>query len=131
MPDATATATVVTPLKPSWQTGEFWLHVLAQLVISAIGIFTAMGGPLDALATALAGASPVLAAIVPLAKAAILSFTAWASLKLSSSYTDVRTDAKVQVAQIQANTAAQVQLPTGMTSGQASALLAQLGQAAK
>lgn len=121
----------VADAKPGYQTSEFWLHILAQAVLAVLGIVTAIGGPLDAIATSLAGSNPILAAVVPLAKAAILAVIAWASGKLSTAYTVARSDVKTQVAQIQANTAAQVQLPTGMTSGQASLLLAQLGQAAK
>lgn len=124
MPDTTTPAAPVT--KPGWQTSEFWLSALAGLAIAIIGWVTASGGLVDSLTTSLSSTSPVLAAIIPLAKVAVLTGLAWVAKELATEYQANRSD--VKVAQIQANTATQVAsaLPSGSTAAQVAAALSGL-----
>lgn len=82
-------------VKPGWKTSELWLKLLAGAGIALLGFSITQGLP--AIAAAFQGSGVVgaiVALTVPLAKAAL----GWALHKLSETYADNRTEAKVAAA---------------------------------
>ena len=98
------------PETPGFFTSEFWLKLLAGAAIAFLTWFTVSGGALDQIAALLTqSGNPLLVFVVPLAKAAVFGFCAWALQKLAEKYAAGRTLLKTTVLQLRARATAELE----------------------
>lgn len=81
--------------KPGFKTSEFWLSMVAKMLIAGIAYFNIAGGPLDQIATSVASSAPLMGLVVPLAKTALSGLLAYLAAKIAAKYTESRTEVKV------------------------------------